>query len=728
MKKKTGTGLIIAALLTSIFMTIAVPDTSVFAAEPAVATETESCPLIRTFTDTSYINKHGNVYLNLTCEEIKAKGYEYGDIVKVKIGGKKYRVPFVSDFTDVDKGETALFAREADTYAVIAVAYGDFATRSGLAVKTEHEDGTFEWNFTDNVTGPVKVSIWMKKKGGYAEGYAIHSVVRTNERADYPELSDEEFANFREVNTTGMGKGILYRTSSPVNPEIGRNSYADKAMEKAGVTVVLNLADSDTSILEFEGFADTYYSTLKYKTLDLTIDFKSEDFEKSLAEGLRFLSETPGIYAIHCKEGKDRAGYVAAILECLMGASYDEVVSDYMTTYYNYYGVTKEDFRYEPILNGNLVKSLKEAFTFKKSDKKKDLSTRNLSKCAEKYLKGIGLSSEEIKNLKANLSGTGVTDGTEITKRKIIIDTDTGADDASAIILAAKNSNVEILGVTTLIGNVDLEQSTRNALMALEMAGADVPVYNGAKTNYDGEDIFAFSVFGSDGMGDADLIHPTKKAETTDAVDFIIDSVKKYPGEIEIVVLGSATNIAKAMDKDPATMRKIKMIWSMGTAGLGPGNASPVAEFNVYGDAPAYKRMLDFGVPVTIIGLDSCDGAAQWTGKQFEELDKTNETGHFVAASFGKIREFYAANGSEDATMNCDSLAMTCILYPEFIRGTISTHASCITDKGETYAQVIFYKKGFTYDIVKNEFDYNVTLVTDVDKENYFANYISAIK
>ena len=311
--------------------------------------------------------------------------------------------------------------------------------------------------------------------------------------------------------------------------------------------------------------------------------------------------------------------------------------------------------------------------------------------------------------------------------RKIIIDTDTGADDASALILAAKQKNVEILGVTVLVGNVDLEQSTKNALSALEQAGCDAPVYKGSADTVDGTVKTAFSVFGTDGMGDADLIHPKKQAEDGDAIDFIIETVKNNPGEVEIIAIGPATNIAKAIQKAPDDMKKVKRIWSMGTAGLGPGNASPVAEFNVYADAKAYKIMLDSGLPITVVGLDMCDGKAMWTDNQFVELENTNDTGKFVASSFGKIREFYKSNGSEDV-MNCDALATMCALYPEFIKSTVNTHASCVTEDGETYSQVIFYKEGFTYDAVKNDFDYNVVLVTEADKAVYFKNYLEAIR
>lgn len=323
-------------------------------------------------------------------------------------------------------------------------------------------------------------------------------------------------------------------------------------------------------------------------------------------------------------------------------------------------------------------------------------------------------------------AGTPVA-AAETAVRKVIIDTDTGADDASALILAARSPEIEIMGVTVLAGNVDLEQATKNALAALELAGCDAPVYKGSGERYGGEAIEAFSVYGSDGMGDADLIHPQGAPQTEDAIDFILETVRENPGEIEIIAIGPATNIARAMDRDPETMMKVKRIWSMGTAGLGPGNASPVAEFNAYVDALAYRVMLDFGAPVTIIGLDMCGDEAQWTDAQFDTLAAAGETGRFVTASFAKLREFYARNGSAGLVMNCDGLAMMCAVCPGFVNETIRCHASCVVDPVETYAQVIFYKQGFTYDVASNNYDYNVTLVSDVDAADFFDLYLARI-
>ena len=312
--------------------------------------------------------------------------------------------------------------------------------------------------------------------------------------------------------------------------------------------------------------------------------------------------------------------------------------------------------------------------------------------------------------------------------RKLIIDTDTGADDASALILAAKSAGVEILGVTVLAGNVDLEQGTKNALAALELAGCDAPVYKGSDSRYDGEAISPYSVFGSDGMGDRNLIHPEGQAQEKDAIDFILDTVRANPGEIEIVMLGPATNIARCMDRDPEAMKQVKMIWSMGTTGnSGAGNATPVSEFNVYLDAPAYRRVLEFGAPVTIVGLDVCGGDSMWSDLHFDKLYESGDIGRFVTDSFASIREYYAQNGSAGLVSNCDAAAMLCALHPDFIKDTIQCHGSCITEPGETYGQVLFYVQGYTYDLSSGNYDYNVTLVDEVDSLGYFPRFLDTI-
>jgi hypothetical protein len=237
----------------------------------------------------------------------------------------------------------------------------------------------------------------MYEQGGYLAEYVLRDLTRTNAREDYAGLTDEQFANFRVVSTTGMGENTLYRSSSPINPEIGRNSYSDAAIEAAGVKTIVNLADNKEDAAGYEGFADTYYSAQTVIYLSLGVDFSAAEFQAGLAEGLRFMAANEGPYLVHCTEGKDRAGFVNALLECLMGATYEEVVTDYMVTYYNYYGVEPGTDKYTAIANSNIIKSLQTAFGVT------DLATADLDAEAAEYLIAIGLTEAEIAALTANL-------------------------------------------------------------------------------------------------------------------------------------------------------------------------------------------------------------------------------------------------------------------------------------------------------------------------------------
>ncbi len=358
------------------------------------AGETSIQPLSATASKNT-ISKYGNVVLSLKCEDLLSKGYEYGDILSIRFLERSLELPLCSNFTDVDSGSPGIFAKKDQEYVMLAINMGDFATYYGIAQKQVDENNQVLWTMIADEE--ISVTISMKEKGGYYAEYLLHQLKYEDDRSAYPELTDEQFANFRAVTTTGMGKGVLYRSASPINPLHNRNTYADAAIRKAGVNVIMNLADDEATARGYEGFGNSYYSRQKFITLNLGIDFAAEDFQQGLSNGLRFFALNNGIYEIHCTEGKDRAGFVSAILECLMGASYDEVISDYMVTYYNYYGVTRGDERYQTIAESNIVKSLERAFAVE------NLKSADLAAEAEEYSKQIGLSDEEIALLKVNL-------------------------------------------------------------------------------------------------------------------------------------------------------------------------------------------------------------------------------------------------------------------------------------------------------------------------------------
>lgn len=305
-------------------------------------------------------------------------------------------------------------------------------------------------------------------------------------------------------------------------------------------------------------------------------------------------------------------------------------------------------------------------------------------------------------------------------RRKIIIDVDSAADDVTAILLAAADSEIDILGVTVAAGNVSLQQATDNTLMALEIAGrSDVPVFKGAEKSIDGTEKSTFSIFGNDGMGDMGLIHPSQKASDKPAVDFILDTLREYPGEVEIVCLAPATNLAECILKDAETMHSVKRIWSMGTSGLGMGNATPVAEFNVYMDAQAYDILLKEELPLTVMGLDMGSSETYFTEPHFERMKNGNQVTQFVEKSYRKLADNKKETCGYSFGDCFDAIAMACALWPDFVKSSVNTKAVCVTDSPACFGQVVFYLEGQFYVSMIAFDNYSTQLITDVDESAF---------
>lgn len=350
--------------------------------------------LAETTANVDDIAKYGNLILDKTGAELFADGLEYGDLLSVTILDQEWEIPLGSNYSDVDTGLPIVRAESEEAPVVIAINMGDLATTAGVAAKTKiEEEPGYRWDYL--VEQPVQVTITLKQEDGYREQWLIHQLVRTNERGDYTHLSDEAFANFRVVDTTGMGENRLFRSSSPINPEIGRSLYADEAAQNAGIKTVINLADASNT---YEGTENAYYRNCQTIYLNLGVDFADPAFKAGLADGMRFIIAGEAPYLVHCNEGKDRAGFTSALLECLMGASADEVIADYMETYINYYGLEKGTEKYDAVVNSNIVKTLEAAFGVE------ELYAANLAAEAEAFvMEELGLSQEEVAALKTKL-------------------------------------------------------------------------------------------------------------------------------------------------------------------------------------------------------------------------------------------------------------------------------------------------------------------------------------
>ena len=335
------------------------------------------------------INKHGTLILDISFDEMYALGIEAGDIITVQVGDLSYDLPVGNSYTDVDSGEMICRLDLEDREVGLAINMGSFADATGIAVKqTIEEDPGYLWEIKTN-----EVSLFLKEKNGYLDEFTMRNLVRTDNRTDYPELSDEEFANFREVAVSGLKEKTLYRSSTPISPSIGRNEYAMEAMEKAGVRTVINLGDSVNAMQSYETFPDSYYSRCAVVNPEMGYDFDTEEFAGKVKESVLFITENDGPYLIHCKEGKDRTGILCALLECFVGARAEQVKEDYMITYLNYYGVRPQDASYEIILKNNLIKILCGLFEID------TIESTDLKDAAERYLLSIGLTEEQLLRL-----------------------------------------------------------------------------------------------------------------------------------------------------------------------------------------------------------------------------------------------------------------------------------------------------------------------------------------
>ncbi len=339
------------------------------------------------------IKKSGNVMLDTTFDELKANGIEIGDIVTIKIADREYELPVGTSYSDVDSGCMIMRYDPEDNDITLAINMGSFAQETGIGEKrTIEEDPGYEWD--QSVT---EISLALKEKRGYLDEYNARNLERTNEREDYADLSDEDFANFRAVAVSGMKGNVLYRSSSPIDPDLGRNEYAMQAMEKAGIRSVIDLGDSAEGMREFDAFPGSYYSNCTIANIEMSYDFASAEFGEKVRDCMLFIIENDGPYLIHCKEGKDRTGILCAILECFVGASYNEVTADYMLTYRSFYHVGPDDATYAIILRNNLVKTLCTLFGTN------DLEAVDLQEQASSYLLSIGLGREQLDALAARL-------------------------------------------------------------------------------------------------------------------------------------------------------------------------------------------------------------------------------------------------------------------------------------------------------------------------------------
>ncbi|WP_334074335.1 MULTISPECIES: nucleoside hydrolase [Paenibacillus] len=223
--------------------------------------------------------------------------------------------------------------------------------------------------------------------------------------------------------------------------------------------------------------------------------------------------------------------------------------------------------------------------------------------------------------------------------KKIILDVDTGVDDAIAIAYAAHSPELDLIGLTTCFGNITAPEATRNTLAVVESLGKSIPVIEGAKETLRRGEKKKYSrhVHGEDGLGNALKGEPAGRAQQGHAADFIIEQVKRYPHQVTIISVGPLTNLALALKKEPVLVSLIPEVIVMGGAVTVPGNVTPYGEANIVADPEAAAVVFGSGLPLTLVGLD----VTMQTLLPRTLLDDWRASGRRDALFLAEMTEFY---------------------------------------------------------------------------------------
>ena len=323
-------------------------------------------------------NEFDALETSFTKEQFDKEGFALGDELTVKIGDQSFDRPYFDGFYN-RTGEYLVVAYP--TYKTIVV------TRNNMGMPDDlmHKEGQ-------------KISINIKQKGAYSDVQEALGMKYTNNREDY--ATDQIFANERVVNIGNLAKNRLYRSASPFDNQANRAQYASTLMEQNGIGTVLNLSDTEAKILSYDlpPYSKAIWDAGNVILCPLKSDPTAADYNQTLIAALKTLSDRKGPYLVHCVEGKDRTGYVCALLEGLCGATYQEIVDDYLITYDNYYGVNPKN---KPEVCATLVSlRLNECLMhYAGVSKETDLQNLDFHKAFSDYLLSHGMTQEELTKL-----------------------------------------------------------------------------------------------------------------------------------------------------------------------------------------------------------------------------------------------------------------------------------------------------------------------------------------
>jgi purine nucleosidase len=252
-------------------------------------------------------------------------------------------------------------------------------------------------------------------------------------------------------------------------------------------------------------------------------------------------------------------------------------------------------------------------------------------------------------------------------KLPFLIDTDTASDDAVALIMALRSPHIQVLAITTVAGNVDVQQASRNALYTAELCDSKVPVFVGAEQPLKRPHLNASWFHGRDGLGDHGYLPPRRALETQRAPDAIIDTIESHPGLV-MVTLGPLTNIALALQKNPGIATNVSRCVVMGGAPCCEGNVTPAAEYNIWCDPEAARIVMRSGLPVELVGWHLCRNEAVLNPSDIQHvLSFGTPLANFAIECNSRAQRAFLEQSGERGISLPDPVAMAVALDPSIV-------------------------------------------------------------
>jgi len=306
--------------------------------------------------------------------------------------------------------------------------------------------------------------------------------------------------------------------------------------------------------------------------------------------------------------------------------------------------------------------------------------------------------------------------------RRFLIDTDTASDDAVALVMALNHPDVRIEAITVVAGNVSLKQGVQNALYTVERCGKQVPVYEGLEKPLLRPLKTAQYVHGQDGMGDIDLPLSGRRPADGHAVNVIIDTIRRFVGEITLVTLGPLTNVAVALLRDPSTASKVEKCVIMGGIGFGHGNVVPAAEYNVWVDPEAAKIVFESDLPIVMVGWDVSQRFATFNDEEAEKIRSVSPLGQFCVDIQRCLREFGMNELKLVGFDLPDPIAMAVALDPKVATVTKRLHVAVETRSELTRGATVVDHLGITGQ------EPNAEVVLEASRERFLRVLYDAVR